>query len=145
MSSYLAVPRFLPSFQCFPMQFLCMDGVQGDFLVRPCTGVNDVPIVVSQVGYDLAPNLIAALSNGTATYTQVAAQPGEELACYGSGDMAPLVLGSGGCTAGALIGFNSAGAGVMVAQGSNSWFGGVAQQAGNSGEIIQILTHFGRA
>lgn len=145
MPSFLAQPRWLPSYQISAMQYVCFDGVQGDFLVRPCTGTTDIPVAVSQTAYDLPPNFIAALSNGTATYTQVAAQPGEELAVYGSGDVCPIVLGSGGATAGALIGFNTSGAAVMVAQGSGSWYGGIACQAGNSGEIIDILTHFGKA
>jgi hypothetical protein len=145
MPSFLAQIRALPSFQIAAGQFVCVDGVQGDFFIRPCTGNTDIPIGVSQLAYDLPPNFIAALTNNTATYTQVAAQPGEELAIYGTGDLCPIVLGSGGCTAGSLLGFNAAGAAVMVAQGSGLWYGGVATQAGNSGEIIRILTHFGKA
>jgi hypothetical protein len=145
MPSWLAQPRWLPTYQVLPMTFVCFDGIQGDFLCRPATGGNDIPVAVSQAAYDLTPNLIAALSNGTATYTQVAAQPGEEIAVYGSGDVCPIVLGAGGATAGALIGYNTSGAGVMVAFGSGLWYGGIATQAGNTGEIIEILTHFGKA
>ena len=145
MPSFLAQIRALPSYQIFAGQFVCFDGIQGNNLIRPCTGATDIPIGVSQLAYDLPPNFIAALTNNTATYQQVAAQPGEELAIYGTGDYAPVVMGSGGCTGGALIGFNAAGAAVMVAQGSGLWYGGVAPGSANSGEVIAILTHFGKA
>ena len=145
MSNYLMPLRALPSYAIAAAQFVCMDGIQGDWLIRPCTGSGDIPIGVSQDAYDVSPNFISALSNGTATYTQVAAQPGEELQIFHSGDVCPLALGTGGATAGALMGFNSAGAAIQVAQGSGLWFGAVAMQAGNSGELIEVLTHFGKA
>jgi hypothetical protein len=145
MPNYLMPIRALPSYQVLPMQFVCMDGIQGDFLIRPATGTNDIPIGVSQTAYDLPPNIISALSNGTATYTQVAAQPGEEIQIMHDGDVTPVVLGTGGATSGALMTYNSSGAAVMTYPGSGLWFGGVAMEAGNSGEVIDILTHFGKA
>ena len=145
MSNYLMPIPVFPSFQILPMQFICMDGIQGDNLCRPATGTNDIPIGVSGTSYDLPPNIISALSNGTATFTQVAAQPGEPIQIMHDGDVTPVVLGTGGATSGALMTYNSSGAAVMTFPGSGLWFGGVAMQAGNSGEIINILTHFGKA
>lgn len=145
MPSHLAVFRALPSYSILPMQFVCFDGVQGDFLIRPCTNpASDIPIGVSNPAFDVPPNLIQALSSGTATYTPVAAVAGEELACYSTGDIAPVVLGAS-VTPGAMITFNSAGAAVMAVPGSGNWYGGIANQAGNQGGVIDILVQFGKA
>jgi hypothetical protein len=148
MSAYLTALRCLPSYQILPMQIVCYDGVQGDFLIRPATNTStDYPIGVSQTGYDVPPNLINALSSGTATYTPVAAQPGEELLVFTVGDIAPVVVGAN-ITAGALVSFNSAGLAIMVAPGSNSYFAGIATQSsqGNtSGAVIDILIQPGKA
>src|SRR5271170_3546559 len=98
MPDYLAGLRLTcsPAGSILPMTFVCVDGTQGDYLARQATASGDVLIGVSQIGYDLPPGFIQAVSSGTATYTQVAAQPGEEFQAFHSGDVAPLVLGSGG-------------------------------------------------
>ena len=144
MPSHLAVFRALPSYSILPMQFVTFDGVAGDFLIRPATAATDIPVGVSQVGYDVPPNLIQALSSNTATYTPVAAQPGEELACYTIGDIAPVVLGAA-VTAGSMITFNSSGLAVMAVPGAGSWFGGIAVQAGSTGGVIDIFVALGKS
>jgi hypothetical protein len=143
---WLSPLNLIPSAPILPSTFVCIDGVQGDFFCRPATGANDVPIGISQIGYDLPPGLIATLSQGTATYAQVAAQAGEQIEIFHSGTVCPLQLGAGGCTAGALLGPNTSGQGIMVAQGSGAWFGAITQSSGNQGERVNfVLTHFGRA
>ena len=142
MASWNQVMRALPSFSILPMQFVCFDGVAGDWLVRPCTAPTvDIPVAVSQTGYDVPPNLVQALGG---TYTPAAAVAGEELALYTVGDIAPVVLGAS-ATAGSLIGFNSAGAAVPVAPGSGNYYGGIACQQGLTGGVIDIFVQFGKA
>lgn len=146
MPSHLAIIRALPSYQIPPMSFVCIDGIQGDFLIRPCTGATDLPFFVSQVGYDVAPNLIQSLASPQVIsgYTPVAATAGEELALCSAGDVCPIQLGAS-ASAGSLIGFNSSGQAVPVAAGSGSYFGGVATQQGLTGGVIDIYVVFGKA
>lgn len=145
MATWLQAFRLLPSYQLGVGQIVCMDGVQGDFLCRPATNnAVDVPIGVTQDGYDIPPGLIAALSQGTATYTPVAAQPGEEVLIRSIGDIAPVLLGAS-ATAGALISFNSSGGAIMVAPGSGVFYAGIAQQAGGVGGLINMLIQPGKS
>lgn len=145
MPAYLATPPWLPTSAINPMSFVCADSVFGSlansFSCRQATAATDLPIAISQVGYDLSPGLIAALTNGLATYQQVAAQPSEEFAAFLLGDVCPLILGAS-VTAGDLLGPNVNGYGIKVTSGN--YYGAMALQSGVSGEIIQVLAVFGK-
>lgn len=125
--------------------FVCLDGVQPDiFQVRLATaasaiGPTDEAIGISQQGPDNAPNLQNALyGGGTTSYPSYAAQPGEPVTTFGLGDVAPLILGAGGASAGAMLTWDASGHGVMAAPNSNLPVGAFALQNGNSGDIISV-------
>lgn len=148
MPAYLATPQWLPTTAIAPMSFVCADGVfgatlGGSFSCRQATATTDKPIAISQTGYDIAPGLIAALTNGIASYTQVAAQAAEEFNCFMLGDICPLVLGAGGATSGDLLSPDTSGNGIKVSVGN--YYGAMALQTGAAGEIIQVVAVFGKA
>lgn len=148
MPDYLSNLKLVPSNagSIKESSFVCVDGIQGDYLCRQATATDDYPIGVSQVGFDLPPNLIDTLTSGAATYTQVAGQPGEPIQIFHGGDVAPVRLGSGGATAGAEITNDTAGLGVMIAPFTTNRFkGGIALQAGSQGEIIEVFLDAGRS
>jgi hypothetical protein len=114
-------------------------GGAGNNLCRQATSdANDMPVGISQVGYNLAPGLVQQLAPG-ASYTPVAGSPGDEIQIFSAGDLAPLRLGAGGATAGALLGPDTSGNGIMVAVGSGLWYGAQTSVNGNSGDIIEVI------
>lgn len=126
--------------------FICLDPVQPDiWQVRLATAstnstTTDVAIGISQVGTDNAPNLQNTLyGGGTTTYPQYAAQPGEPVTTFGLGDIAPLVLGAGGASAGSLLTWDASGHGIMAAYGTNLPIGAQCIQGGNAGDIVSVL------
>ena len=133
--------------------FICLDPVQPDiWQFRQASSSTsqasstDIAIGISQQGTDNAPNLQNALyGGGTTTYTQYAAQPGEPVAAFGLGDICPLVLGSGGASAGALLTWDASGQGIMTAWGSGQPVGAQALQPGNAGDIISVQVQLRRA
>ncbi len=128
-----------------PMSFLTPDANQA-FTCRLATATTDLPLGVSQTGFNLTPNLISALTDGAASDPNVAGAPGSQIAIYTSGDVAPVRLGTGGALVGSMITNDAAGLGVIVAQFTASrYMGGVALQAGLVGEIIEIYILPGRA
>lgn len=124
--------------------FVTIDGVQGDDFCRQATAATDLLIGISQVGYDLAPNLIQGLAP-TISYTPWAAQPGEPMQIFTNGTVCPLVMGTGGCTPGALLGTDANGHGIMVAPGSGTLYGAIAIAAANAGEITDVYKWMGKA
>lgn len=150
MPDFLAPLQLTPTSAVNPMSFVCIDGIQVDTtgnmiqLCRQATSPNDIPIAVTQTGYNLAPNLIATLTQGTATYAQVAALAGQPLQTFHSGDVCPIMLGVGGATGGAPLGPDTNGNGIMVVPHSGNWYGAIALQSGAQNEIIDVLTHFGK-
>ena len=132
--------------------FVCLDPVQPDiWQIRLATASTtlssaDVAIGISQQGPDNPPNLQNALYGGGVTvYPQYAAQPGEPVTVFGQGDIAPLILGSTGASAGALLTYDASGHGVMCAYGSGLPVGAQALQPGNAGDIISVLVRGLRA
>ncbi len=141
-----------PAGSIAPMTFICPDGVQGAFMCRTATantagGPWDLPLGVSQVGFNLTPNLISALTDGAASDPNVAGAPGSQIQIFTSGDVCPIRLGAapGTVVPGAFITNDSTGLGkVIAALTANSYMGGVALQAGLAGEIIEIYVLPGR-
>jgi hypothetical protein len=130
------------------MVFVTIDGIQGNFMCRAATATTDIPLGVSQVGTDLAPNLIQTLAYPQSiTYTAAAGEPGAQIQIFTSGDVAPVRLGAGGCTPGAIMTNDATvGLAVTVTQFTASrYMGGVALQAGSAGEIVEIYLLTGRA
>jgi hypothetical protein len=135
-----------------PMTFICPDGTQGNFLCRQATAVGDLPLGVSQIGAVVTPNLIPALTNYTVPWANVAGYPGDQIAIYTSGDVAPIRLGTGGATPGAILTNDSSGTvslygtAVMITPFTGSrYMGGVALQSGNIGDVIELYILPGRA
>lgn len=154
MPSYLQVPELTcsPAGPIGVSSFICLDGIYGSsaagdiYQARLATGTGDVPIGISQIGTDVPPNLFNTLSGGTLNPPSYAAQPGEPVGqVFGIGDIAPLVLGSGGASAGALLTWDASGHGVMTGIGSGVRFGAVALHPGNAADIINVLVMPGRA
>lgn len=133
-----------------PMVFVTPDGIQGNFLCRTCTG-NEIPLGVSQAGSTITPNLINALNGGNnppgaSNPANIAGGPGDQIAIYTSGDVAPIRLGTGGIAPGNLVTNDTAGLAVAItAFTANRWMGGVALQAGLAGDIVEIYILPGRA
>jgi hypothetical protein len=159
-----------------PMVFICADGAYwspptssppypgtGNCQCRVATGPSDLPLGVSQVGFNLSPNFLQTLANPltspqgnppvyptvTLNYTPVAGNPGDQIAIFTSGDVAPIRLGTGGATPGALLSPDQSGTypgqASMVAPFTTSrYMGGVALQGGNVNEIIELYILPGR-
>jgi hypothetical protein len=150
MPEHLSNLKAVPNSSIQPMSFICIDGhpglggFAGIFVCRQATSTGDQPIGVSQTAYDLPAGLVNQLTGGAYT-TQQAALAGEPLEIYYGGDVCPLQLGVGGCTSGAALGPDSSGNGIMVAWGSNAYFGAIAFQNGAQGEVVSVLTWFGKA
>lgn len=122
-----------------PSSFVCLDATQPDiFQARLATATTDVIIAISQVGTDVPPNLINALTSGTVNPTQYAAVPGEPVTTFDMGDVAPLQLGASGCLPNALLTADPSGHGMVA--GSGNFVGAIALQGGNAGDIIYVLS-----
>jgi hypothetical protein len=141
MPNHLASPGLVvsPAGNVLPSSFVTVDA-NYDFQCRQATATTDKIVGVSQVGIDQPPNLGAIFGS---TAAQVAGQPGEQISIHSVGDVAPITLGTGGCSPNDLLTADSSGNGV-VASGGN-YYGGLALQAGNAGEIISMLVLFGKA
>jgi hypothetical protein len=111
-----------------------------DFAVVQCTASSIMPLGISQVGFDRPPGLVQLLPG--ASYTDVAAASGEEFQIFFDSDVAPLRLGAGGCQAGQLLVADGSGNGIVGTTGQ--YYGALALQGGNSGEIIQVLVRVGK-
>ena len=121
--------------------FICIDGTQGSYQCRQATATTDYTIGISQIGQVSTPNLVQTLAPGV-TYVPPAGNPGDEIQIFGIGDVAPLRLGAA-ATAGAPLGPDASGNGVMIASGGKYW--AFALQAGVSGDIIDVHIRSGTA
>ena len=153
-----------------PMVFVCPDGVVypalgnvnplfaatpggGNCMCRVATAPTDLPLGVSQVGFNLSPNLLQALAypigspqyDGVLTFTQYAGNPGDQISISTDGDVCPIRLGVGGCTPGTFLTNDTAGLAIGIAPFTpDSYMGGVALEGGNAGEIIELYLLPGR-
>jgi hypothetical protein len=109
--------------------------VSADHGVRQSSAAADIPVGISQVGFDRPPGLVQLLPG--AVYTDIAAASGEELQIFFLGDVCGLRLGSGGCSANQLLTSDASGRGVVAAGGN--YVGALAMQGGNVDDIIQVL------
>ena len=123
--------------------FICLDSAanQADTnQFRLATAAGDVAIGVSQQGSNNPPNLFNTLTAGSFNPAQAAANPGDQFVSYNVGDVSvPLVLGAGGATAGAALTWDASGHGVMVAWGSGTRYGAIAQTSGAAGDMISVI------
>jgi hypothetical protein len=69
--------------------------------------------------------------------TDYAAVNGEELQIFFDGDVAPLYLGVGGCSANQMLQPDNMGLGVAAPSGN--YFSAISLQQGNQGDLIQVL------
>lgn len=145
MSAFFTNLKLVPSQagSIAPSTFVTIDGTQGDNMCRQATGTGDIPIGISQVGYDVAPGL-SQLFPG-ASITQVAAVAGEPLGIFTNGDVCGMVVGSLPITPGTLLGPDSQGRAVAVTPGSGNWYGAIATSAANAGDIVDVYKWLGKA
>jgi hypothetical protein len=133
----------------FPNQFLSVDPTR-DFAVVPASG-NSFLIGISQVGTKEPPNLQQALFPGTTPNTQPAATQGDNIEVFHVGDVCGLVVGSGTVGAGDQLTNDGNGNGLTAITGygvkliSGAYIGAIAQQAGNPGEIINVLVAYSKS
>jgi hypothetical protein len=93
---------------------------------------NERAIGIAQTGLRDAPGL-----NGAGTD---AAAAGEEVMVFHPGQVAPLEIGSGGCSAGDLLKSDADGKGVIVATTGQTrqWVSAIAEESGSDGDVISV-------
>jgi hypothetical protein len=141
-----------------PMTFVTIDGVQGNFLCRQATATTDIPLGVSQVGANIAPNMFNTLSAGNYNPANVAGYPGDQIGIFTVGDVASIRIsgsatgtGSSAVLPGNALTNDSSGVSTnfgtavsIAAFTANRYIGGFAVQAGNPGDIIEMFILPGR-
>jgi hypothetical protein len=65
-----------------------------------------------------------------------AAEANDHVEWFGIGEVALLELGSGGCTAGAVLKSDADGKGVAASAGDK--FGAISAEAGSAGELVEV-------
>ena len=139
-----------PAGSITPMSFVCIDGIQGNFMCRQATNnaatTGDIPTGVSQVAQNIAPNLIYTLTQGITNPTAYAGNPGDQIQIFTSGDVCPIRLGANGATSGALLTNDTSGNAVMIAPfTSGRWRAGLCLQGGLQGDIVEMYIMPGHA
>jgi len=94
-----------------------------------CSAATDVVLGIAQVGMKRTPGLAGS-------DTAIAAQAGDVISIFSLGDVAPIQLGTGGCTRGDLLTSDSSGFGVTASTGNE--VGAQALQSGTVG--AQVLS-----
>lgn len=122
-----------------PAVFVTIDPTR-DFAVIQASG-STIPIGISQLGPKIAPNLLASLGS-TAPTTQPAAVKGDQIGVFNSGDVCWVTVGSASVNPGDFL-MNDGNGGAITAT-SNKYYGAIALQAGNSGELITCQVILGK-
>lgn len=127
-------PRFLASADISPSRILIQDTTKNFHVTNP-TDNTTKPIGISQDGTRDAPGITGA--------SGLAASSGQPLNVYGDGEECLLLAGTGGWTAGDLIGSGSttdAGKGVTLTPGVGLvWAVGRALETVSAGELGRVL------
>jgi hypothetical protein len=124
--------KFVAGGAIAPSRFVTLSTTQ-DSTVLQATTLNTRCIGISQAGSQLFP---------TPTNSNNAAGADlDPVQVYGPGDIAPLQIGAGGVTRGAMIRCDATGQGVLALTTGNvlQWVQAIALEAGASGEIIDVL------
>lgn len=135
----MAAPNYTADGDINPCRFVKMDGAASTyFRVLECAAVTDTPIGISQEGSREAPGLSGA--------SALAAAAGDTLQVHGLGDECLLELGTGGASAGDLLGPDADGKGIALTPadggGAEKYIGAIALQPGSAGEKIRVQVHF---
>lgn len=139
MPNYLNELPLVASGNISPMSIVASDS-SGDFLVRQATAGDTVPLGVSQIGTNIAPNLVESYSG--ASITEYAAVAGQSIQIFTEGDVCSVTLGVGGCKAGQFLQPDANGNAVVASAGN--YYACRSYQAGNQGEQVKVSVEIGK-
>jgi hypothetical protein len=121
------VPQMRANGTIGPFRFVKVDTTADNMVLQ--AGAGDAPLGVTQQGMRRAPGIAGS------DVTQAALQ-GEPVAVFGLGTVCQVLLGTGGCTSGALLKSDTNGAGVAATTGDEC--GARSLQTGTAGQLVLV-------
>jgi hypothetical protein len=138
MADYLTGLPIIASTNITCSTFVSMDTTNG-FAVIQATGATAMIAGIAQKGADIQSGFLPMAGVNDNNY---AATPGQPVMVYGPAQTCKLLVGSGGCFPGSLLTTDGTGKGIIAT--SNQYYGAWSLDFGNSGDLVDVVTAFGK-